>query len=121
LKRSERSLAYQEQISGLPRGFAVDLNGVSYDGCRITDGTMLDAKAQGYAWALDETYTVRSFYTGFARLIDQAQRQVIAANGRPIEWYFAEKPAADYMAGVLGKSFPQIKVIWQPPLPRRTP
>ncbi|MGH7061737.1 MAG: hypothetical protein ACREFH_15220, partial [Stellaceae bacterium] len=42
--RSERSLAYQEQISGLPRGFEIVLNGVRFDGCRETNGTMLEAK-----------------------------------------------------------------------------
>jgi hypothetical protein len=123
LKRSEQSLAYQEQISGLPRGLAVDLNGVSYDGCR-EDGdtsTMLDAKAQGYLWAMDSDGTFKSFYTGIEKLMGQAQRQVDAAGGRNIEWYFAEKPVADFMAEKLATTFPQIKVIWQPPMKANTP
>lgn len=32
--RSERALAYQEQISGLDRGLEITLNGVRFDGCR---------------------------------------------------------------------------------------
>jgi hypothetical protein len=122
MKRSERSLAYQEQISGLPRGLAVELNGVSYDGCR-EDGviaTMLDAKAQGYLWALKGDGTVRDFYTGFKKMIAQADRQVEASGGRLIEWYFAEKPVADFMAAALATFYPTIKVIWQPPLKGKT-
>jgi hypothetical protein len=45
--RSERSLAYQQQITGLPRGLEVKLNGVRFDGFREEDGTMLEAKGPG--------------------------------------------------------------------------
>ena len=122
-KRSEQSLAYQEQISGLPRGTAVDLNGVSFDGCRQEGDTftMLDAKGQGYLWAMQSDGSFRRFYTGIEKLMDQADRQVRAAGGRSIEWYFAEKQVADYMREALAETHPTIKVIWQPPLSDRTP
>ncbi len=52
--RSERTLDYQQQISGLPPGLAVNLNGVSFDGCRESDSTMLEAKGLGYENFLTE-------------------------------------------------------------------
>jgi Restriction endonuclease fold toxin 5 len=51
--RSERAIAYQSQITGLPPGLAVKLSGVGFDGCRESDGTMLEAKGPGYATFLD--------------------------------------------------------------------
>jgi hypothetical protein len=42
-----RGSPYQEQISRLPRGFEVKLNGVRFDGCREGDGTMPEAKGPG--------------------------------------------------------------------------
>lgn len=35
---SEQAAAYQQQITGLPRGLAVTLNDVTFDGCRESDG-----------------------------------------------------------------------------------
>ena len=77
---------------------------------------MLDAKAQGYAWALEGNGNVRDFYTGFTEMMVQAKGQVSASGGRPIEWYFAEKPVADLMEDRLRVPYPEIKVIWEPPV-----
>ena len=103
--RSERALQYQEQITGLERGVDVEFRGVRFDGCRESDGTMLEAKGKGFAWAMTqpvetpEGYTMDFFegYTGAARIMKQAGRQSqAAAFDRRIEWYFAEEPVANY-------------------------
>jgi hypothetical protein len=46
--RSERSLRYQEQITGLQRGLEIVFNGERYDGCRPENGNLLEAKSEGY-------------------------------------------------------------------------
>ncbi len=94
-KRSERALAYQEQITGLPRGLAVDFKGVSFDGCR--NGVLLEAKGEGFRWAMTGPDTWRRNYEGVKEIMGQAQRQSKAAADRyPVEWYFAEEPVANY-------------------------
>lgn len=94
--RSEESLAYQEQISGLPRGFAVELNDVSFDGCRERDGTMLEAKGPGFEWAMTSSTSWEEWYRGTSKIMKQAHDQRDAAPNRRIEWHFAEKSVADY-------------------------
>ena len=50
--RSERAKQYQEQISGMQRGLDIEFRGVRFDGCRESDGTLLEAKGEGYEWAM---------------------------------------------------------------------
>jgi hypothetical protein len=95
-RRSERALAYQEQISGLGRGLQVKLNGVSFDGCRDEDGTMLEAKGPGFADKMQGSKDWLGWFRGDEEIEDQMARQSKAAIGRRIEWHFAERPVADY-------------------------
>jgi hypothetical protein len=94
--RSERSLAYQEQISGLRRGLEVRLNGVRFDGCRQSDGTMLEAKGPGFADKMDGPDTWERWYTGIGPIEYQMKRQSDAAADRTVEWHFAEPETAQY-------------------------
>jgi hypothetical protein len=96
--KSERALQYQEQITGLPRGLAVQLNGVVFDGCREDDGTMLEAKGPGYQWAMRGPDQWMTNYTGLGDIMSQAAAQSKAAEttSRQVEWHFAEQPVADY-------------------------
>jgi hypothetical protein len=94
--RSERALRYQEQITGLPRGLEVKLNGVRFDGCREADGTMLEAKGPGFATFMAAPGVWRRWFKKLRNMQDQMQRQSKAAVGRIVEWHFAEKPVADF-------------------------
>lgn len=112
---SNRAAAYQQQITGLPRGLAVTLNDVIFDGCRESDGTMLEAKGPGYEWPLRIDGTYPDFYKGAERIMAQAQAQNRAANGRRVEWYFAERRVADYFRNAFREEgFTNITVIYQP-------
>jgi len=114
LGRPERALAYQEQITNLPRGLAVELNGVSFDGCRESDGTMLEAKS-GYQQFMDGQTDWLEWFTGLQPMKDQMQQQSIAAVGRVVEWHFSEKPVASYMREyVRNEKFSNIVVFWTP-------
>ena len=95
-ERSPRALAYQSIITGLPLGIAVNLNGVSFDGCRQSDGVMLEAKGPGLAEFIDENGEWKSYFNGLPDLQDQIAKQsrVARASNRPVEWYVAEEPVA---------------------------
>jgi hypothetical protein len=101
-----RADAYQEQISALnnpqrplPTGLAVSLYNpitgekVTYDECRERDGTMIEAKGPGYGSMLRAEY----FRVKFTKeWIKQASREVDASGGRPLEWYFTDREAAEF-------------------------
>ena len=71
---------------------------VYFDDCRRTDGAMVDAKGFVYARLIEEGRKYDGLKAGVdAYLTGQALRQFQAAQGRPIEWCFAEKKAADYV------------------------
>jgi hypothetical protein len=93
---STRAKLYQQQIAGLPPGQAVTLNGVVFDGCRTSDGVMLEAKGPGFGWALQGDGTFFTNYEGEEELISQMLRQSAAAKGRIVEWHFAEERVASY-------------------------
>ena len=86
---SPRARNYQEQITR-SSGKAYVVEGAKFDGVG-KDGALLDAKGPGY-----EQFVAKNgqFQPWFESLIDQAERQVVAANGRSIQWSVAEPAAA---------------------------
>ena len=125
----DRAAEYQAYISrivnpqnALPIGLAVDLpnplggDPVSFDECRQSDGTMIEAKGPGY---LDKLLSPYGFWTNIEdEMVWQARRQLMAAGGRAVEWYFAEDVVAEYMRHVFkkeGLSSIVIKVVPPPP------
>lgn len=77
-------------------GSQVELNGVMFDGCRESDGTMLDAKGPGYEGPMRGPDARMENYTGSQGIMTQAKAQWEAAAGRQIEWHFAAQSVADY-------------------------
>jgi RHS repeat-associated protein len=88
---STRAAAYQARVTGSAAGQVYLLNGVKFDG--FVGGTLIDAKGAGYANFVRNGEFVDWFRGGDA-LVEQAQRQVQAAGGTPIQWHFAESAAA---------------------------
>jgi hypothetical protein len=114
--RSERAIAYQQQITKLRRGLEVTLNGVRFDGCREEDGTMLEAKGPGFADKMDGPDDWKGWFTGIAGLEDQMMRQNDAAAGRTVEWHFAEQPVADFFRKFAKENgLTNVVVIYTPP------
>lgn len=114
--RSERSLAYQEQISGLPRGFEIKLNGVRFDGCREEDGTMLEAKGPGFADKMDNPHEWKDWYTGAEPIKAQMRRQSDAVVSRKVEWHFAEPEPARFFKGYAKEQgLMNVDVLYTPP------
>jgi len=93
--KSASSQLYQWQITRLPPGKAVLLNGVMFDGCRTTDGVYLEAKGKRYAAFIEKDLSDwRYWFEDPDGTVDQMRRQSIAAHGHQIEWHVAEERAA---------------------------
>jgi hypothetical protein len=108
----ESARAYQEQVTGTPRGYAyrVKVGGdeVDFDGFDPKDGALLEAKGPNLAKFFDGELDPKWFFRGANRFILQASRQLRAANGMRVRWVVAEKKFADALrklfseAGVTG-------------------
>jgi len=70
-----------------------------FDGCRTTDGTLLEAKGPGIAQHISDGGEWKPYIidSGKADLDKQLIRQSIAAGDRMIEWHVAEPPLASYI------------------------
>ncbi|HEV2263314.1 MAG TPA: Tox-REase-5 domain-containing protein, partial [Stellaceae bacterium] len=131
--RSADAVAYQAYVSTLvnpdlptPPGMAVALysssrgNDVYFDDCRHTDGVMIEAKGPGYEDLIESGRKNEKFKKLIdKKLVGQANDQLDAAQGRPIEWYFGEKGAADYVRELFrgDTRLCKIKIIYMP-MPR---
>ncbi|ARN80705.1 hypothetical protein MCBRY_000687 [Methylocystis bryophila] len=102
---SERAKAYQLQISALnnpqrplPPGMAVSLinprtgKRVTFDDCRESDGTMIEAKGPSFSRMLKYEFLAERIKN---RWLSQADRQLAAAGSRDVEWFFAEPEARE--------------------------
>ncbi len=107
--KSDRAVAYQAYISTLtnpvaplPPGLAVRFRNpltsrwVYFDDCdrELQEGKTVEAKGPGYGKMYDKNNA--KLNAGLdAYMTNQARRQISAAGGRPMEWDFADKTAAD--------------------------
>lgn len=89
---SSRAADYQTQITGRPANQSYVVNNVKFDGYNGT--SLLDAKGPGYAKFVGPSGRFESYFGGRQSIVTQAQRQLEAANGTPIQWHVAE-PEAD--------------------------
>jgi hypothetical protein len=123
---SERGRDYEDYVKKIvnpenptPRGMGYQLSSpdagkpVNFDDCQHTTGMMVEAKGN-YAGVL-------AFPKGKDELtdqwLDQSGRQVAAANGRPIRWYFAEAETAAYAKKLFadaGGGRENIEIVVQP-------
>jgi len=130
-------MAYQTYVSALvnperplPPGLAVRLpradldhlpdpanmnDWVYFDDCRLSDGTMIEAKGTGYLDMLNQGSDQIPWIGVERGLRDQASRQLNAAGARRVEWYFAEEPVADYVREKFITDKLPITVIVEPP------
>ncbi|WP_245767850.1 restriction endonuclease fold toxin 5 domain-containing protein [Stigmatella erecta] len=100
---SDQARRYQAQVTGSPEGTAYRVKSgnkeVDFDG--FDQGVLLEAKGTGYAKWIDEDLDFVGFFEGRNQMLEQARRQLKAANGTPIRWIVAEEK----FAGALRKLF----------------
>ncbi|MBM6498162.1 hypothetical protein H9X54_002470 [Flavobacterium macrobrachii] len=86
---SDAASSFQKQITGVDASQSFKLNGVKFDG--ITDsGVLLDAKS-GMGNFVGKDGNFKNWFKGADSLIDQANRQLKAADGIKIQWHFENK------------------------------
>lgn len=113
--RSDRTIAYQSQITGLPPGLEIVFNGERYDGCRPENGDLLEAKGEGYENFMDGPDTWKSWFSKLADIEQQIYDHALYSSGRTVEYHFAEKPVADYFRAYAAGLYPNIVVFYTPP------
>jgi hypothetical protein len=107
---------YQSQVTGAPEGWAYRIDDVDFDG--FEDGILQEAKGPGYAHFFDAELDPLEFFEGIKGIRRQAQRQVEAAQGKPIRWYVAERKFADALRKLFSESeLDAIEVVHLPALP----
>ncbi len=89
---SQKAIAYQEYVTGVKAGKAFNLNGVKFDG--IKGNVLLEAKSS-YDNFVSKTGEFYSWFKGQAPLLDQARRQLKAAEGAIIEWNFSSQKSLE--------------------------
>ena len=108
---SGASRTYQRYIAGTDEVWLQ--NGVKFDG--IKNGVLVEAKGN-YANFVDKnTGKFYNWFTGDKGLIDQANRQLTASNGLPINWYFADGISMNAVSKLFKeKGISDINLIFKP-------
>jgi hypothetical protein len=91
--RTPEQLRYQAQITGLPLGYHVLLNGIGYDDCRTSDQFMLEAKHTSPWFLYLPEDQIRKLHE-YQETIDQATEQDHFSGGRGVEWHFSDPELA---------------------------
>jgi len=103
-----------------PRGFGVQLPNpeggppVYYDDCQRRSGILIEAKGTGYAEPIERSPFMTKVFD--AQWVAQAKRQIAASQGRPIEWHFAERGAAEHARALFANTegLEEINVVYTP-------
>lgn len=88
---SDAAAAYQTLITGRAANQSYLLNGVKFDGFK--GGVLVDAKSGYQSFVNKKTGVFHDWFNGANSLVDQARRQLGAANGTNIQWYFQNESA----------------------------
>jgi RHS repeat-associated protein len=103
---SNAAIAYQNQIGGV-EGKAFLVNGVKFDGVNAVEG-FLEAKSERYGYLLSQKFG-GNILESFAKA---GRRQLVAAQGAPITWHFADEGAANAARSFFQKQGIGIKVVY---------
>ncbi|NOK38464.1 hypothetical protein HMI49_35235 [Corallococcus exercitus] len=118
---SDRARDYQAQVTGAPKGSAYRLQEgdtvVDFDGFDPVENVLLEAKGPGYAKFIKENMTLKEFYKGFGKLLEQARRQEAMAQGRRIRWIVAEERFATFLKQAFVDTERGIEVVHVAPHP----
>ncbi|MET7629882.1 Tox-REase-5 domain-containing protein [Streptomyces sp. NPDC005499] len=115
---NESWLRYQEQITGTKRGkeYVVahpdeGVPQVEYDGWDSGRQTFLEAK-NGYESYLSKSDKSTLTDSGKQKFVDEAQRQIDASGGRPVEWHFSNPEVAKAARKAFREKGLRVKVVY---------
>lgn len=114
---SARAIAYQWQITGLAPGLGVMLNGKIFDGCNPVTGHMLEAKGEGYAGLMRIKSRKDDLLNEWFKEADEQSQK---ADGRIVEWHFAEESVA-IEASRKFAGLKNVVVVYTPPVVKLSP
>lgn len=89
---SKNAIEFQESVTGVKPGLALKVNDVRFDG--FQGGVLLDAKSS-YDNFVNSKGEFHAWFRGKESLVDEATRQLRAANGTPISWEFKTQKTLD--------------------------
>jgi len=89
--------AFQTRVTGRPNQSFVQ-NGVRFDG--VANGRLIEAKANYSNFVNRNTGKFHSWFQGRDGLTNQARRQIQAADGVPIDWYFQDRVTMDAVSAL---------------------
>jgi len=97
---SQRSLDYQEQVTGRPAWWVYMVGNLEFDGIKL--GELLEAKGPGYCSFFNADGTPKSWYKKsgkFDEMLEQARKQSQGARqlGLPVSWYVADANVAQFL------------------------
>jgi len=113
--RDPDAILYQSQISGLPPGLIVELNGIEFDGCDPITGMMKEAK-KGEDWFFESVPEKdRAKLKEYRDIIRQDRSQSVAAGKPRVMWYFTNFDASLYWLGRFRyEGIENIDTMWEP-------
>ena len=86
---SEAAAKFQSSVTGVPANQSFLLNGVKFDG--VAGNILLEAKSGMTNFVNSKTGQFENWFNGSKGLVDQARRQLEAANGANVQWFFEYK------------------------------
>jgi hypothetical protein len=127
-RKDPGAIAYQmyvqQTVNGAPLGIGLAIkmtrpNGepTYFDDCDHTKemGALIDAKGFGYLRLLQQGEDRYPWLGALQKLIDQSGRQIEAAQGRPIRWYFSEPQVGVAVRRVFERLEIPIRIVDLPP------
>jgi Restriction endonuclease fold toxin 5 len=93
---------------------------VYFDGCRESDGVMLEAKGFSYENFITRAWNWQVWFKKLPDIESQAIRQSRAAGSRGVEWHIADPDAAIAFEMTIRRlGIKNIKVVYDPPSARK--
>lgn len=106
---------FEKQVTGAPPSIEYEVNGVKFDGYDTKTGKLLDAKnyTETNIYAQDNP-DPRFFEIMRNNTLKEAQRQIAAANGVPIEWHVSNQKSVNELRKIFQEADLDIQVIYTP-------
>lgn len=109
---SDASREYQKFITGAEEGMVYKVDGVKFDGFK--DGVLVEAKGN-YSNFVDKSGNFYEWFNGRESLLNQANRQLAAAGGVKIQWYFNDEVSMNAVKKLFfGNNIESIEFILKP-------
>jgi len=110
---SAAAAKYQSSITGQAANKSFLLKGVKFDG--FVKGILQDAKSGMGNFVDKATGDFKPWFSGGQKMVQQALRQVEAANGNKIQWFFENKSVMEATKKLFQKSGVKgIELIYKP-------